>query len=106
MPLLQLNALSLLDAWLRAILWESKNLPNAAADVGPAFEIHRLKGRIMLSDGSVKIIQAVRDVFEILDGADASANQGHGQGKVVLIGRSLREDMFQKSLLLSLGIMP
>lgn len=105
MPLLQLNALSLLDAWLRSMLWES-HLPNAAADVDSAFEVHRLKGRIMFSDGSVKIIQAVRDVFDILDGADAPVIQGHVQGKIVLIGRNLSKDIFQESLLLSLGIAP
>lgn len=104
MPLLQLDNLSLLDAWLRAVLWES-HLPNAEADVDLlAFEVHRLKGRIMCSDGSIKIIQAVREVFEILEGADAK--QGHDQGKMVLIGRGLRNDLFQKSLLLSLNIMP
>lgn len=71
MPVLDVNQIANLDAWLRSILWDS-TLPGAhSAETdgtsSPNFEIHRLKARIPISDGSVKIIQGVRDVFEILD---------------------------------------
>ncbi|KAJ5112618.1 hypothetical protein N7532_000663 [Penicillium argentinense] len=54
------------------------------------FEIHRLKGILVLEDGSTCIIQAVRDVFEIRD-AEPAKNDGNGptQCKIVLIGRGL-----------------
>ncbi|KFZ22872.1 hypothetical protein V502_02665 [Pseudogymnoascus sp. VKM F-4520 (FW-2644)] len=62
-----------LDAWLRSILWDSK-LPDSSTEPAPApseqsptFEIYRLKARLPMSDGSVKIVQGVRDVFEIKD---------------------------------------
>ena len=83
------------DEWLRSVLWESK-LPNAAnshLETHPDdFEIHRLKGILVLEDGSRKIIQAVRDVFEIRD-SEVSQSDGDepakAQCKVVLIGRGL-----------------
>lgn len=83
------------DEWLRSVLWESV-LPtpaNSTIESRPTnFEIHRLKGIIYLDDGSSKIIQAVRDVFEI---RDSELRQSDGdepsdvQCKIVLIGRGL-----------------
>lgn len=66
---------------------------NGAADHHPTnFEIHRLKGIIVLDDGSNKIIQAVRDTFEIRD-SEPSRNDDNRpppvQCKIVLIGRGL-----------------
>lgn len=74
-------------------------MPLAAEVSGPTgFDIHRLKGILVLSDGSTKIIQAVRDVFEIRDSEPAD---GKTQCKIVLIGRGLGSDggrAWQKSL--------
>jgi G3E family GTPase len=63
------------------------------------FEIHRLKGRLALADGKEKIIQGVRELFEIFD----SPSQGDGHtpsesGKLVLIGRHLDDFDFEHSL--------
>jgi G3E family GTPase len=54
------------------------------------FEIHRLKGILVLQDGSCKIIQAVREVFEIRDSEPKTG--GDGDCKLVLIGRGLGQD--------------
>ena len=82
------------DSWLQSVLWES-TLP-APADSSPEslsnFEIHRLKGILRLEDGSSKIIQAVRDVFEIRDSEPTQSDDGKPspvQCKIVLIGRGL-----------------
>ncbi|OJZ91823.1 hypothetical protein ASPFODRAFT_234553 [Aspergillus luchuensis CBS 106.47] len=77
---------SRVDTWLQSVLWDSV-MPLAEEVSGPTgFDIHRLKGILVLSDGSTKIIQAVRDVFEIRDSEPAD---GKNQCKIVLIGRGL-----------------
>jgi hypothetical protein len=79
----------------------------------PQFEIHRLKARIHVTDGSIKMIQGVREVFEITDSIEALARHntqvsaekptqsasGSAPGKMVLIGRDLPGKPWQESLL-------
>lgn len=102
-----------LDAWLRSLLWEGQ-LPfpgQSAAQTG--FEIHRLKGRLVLRDGGDKVVQGVRELFEIFDTPSASAQDGPSaqtqsadapqQSKLVLIGRRLGRFDFDQSLRLSLA---
>jgi G3E family GTPase len=106
-PILQSNQLAELDAWLRSVLWDSA-LPSHGGANSIDFEIHRTKGRVLLSNGSTKLIQGVREVFELLDERQSSGNVAsqhstsfqHQQsgGKLVLIGRGLDENMFAKSL--------
>lgn len=83
----------LVDAWLRSVLWDSTLPATAAADTSSSsaasFDIHRLKGILALSDGSSKIIQAVREVFEIRDEAPSPDSERKTQCKLVLIGRGL-----------------
>lgn len=82
------------DSWLQSVLWESTLPPPDSSpelQVGN-FEIHRLKGILRLEDGSSKIIQAVRDVFEIKDSEPTQSDNGKQlpvQCKIVLIGRGL-----------------
>lgn len=85
------------------MLWESI-LPEA---ITHHFEIFRVKGRVTFVDGSLKLIQGVRDVFEIVDHAESAAGVSttaiaNGIGKLVLIGRGLDSD-FPASLELLLG---
>ncbi|KAI9714633.1 MAG: hypothetical protein M1812_006298 [Candelaria pacifica] len=97
-PVLDPTAIASLDAWLRSLLWESI-LPPPVAQTEQSeirhngFEIHRLKGRIPLSDGSFKMIQGVREVFEIIDTKGQPATNAKtdslAQGKIILIGRGL-----------------
>ncbi|KAL2872676.1 CobW family GTP-binding protein [Aspergillus lucknowensis] len=85
------------DAWLRSILWDSilpspPSLGTATGEIAkrPNFDIHRLKGILALSDGTSKIIQAVRDVFEIRDEAPPTpSDEPKTQCKLVLIGKGL-----------------
>jgi hypothetical protein len=52
----------------------------------------------VLDDGSVKIVQGVREVFEIIDGAK-STSEANMTGKIVLIGRGIHEVDFERSFL-------
>ncbi|KAJ6125700.1 hypothetical protein N7523_003320 [Penicillium sp. IBT 18751x] len=90
------------DEWLQSVLWESilPDYPNPSFNSHPTdFEIHRLKGIIYLEDGSTKIIQAVRDVFEIRDSDPWQKGEKEAQSKIVLIGRGLgsSEDPWRES---------
>jgi len=93
-PAIATSSIAYIDAWLRSLLWDSC-LPHSDGCSLPAptdFEIHRLKGILALNDGSFRIIQAVRDVFEIRDVEDSRGDMnsdGPGHCKVVLIGRGL-----------------
>lgn len=50
----------------------------------------------MLEDGTVKIMQGVREVFEIND-APNSDSEGPLEGKIILIGRNLPSVGFEES---------
>jgi CCR4-NOT transcription complex subunit 2 len=86
------------DAWLRSVLWENV-LPGHKPTDGPAYDIHRLKGRFFEKDGGEKIIQGVREIFDIFDSPlqqpDTNITRA---GKMVLIGRHLDSFDFGKSL--------
>lgn len=116
LPTLSGEGLERVDKWLRGICWESK-LPLAteisASRHAEGFEIHRVKGRLPLTNGRVMLLQGVREVFELSDAADrsgsgrdqstgadgASDDDGKGvQGKIVVIGRGLQESLWQSSL--------
>ncbi|KAH0565457.1 hypothetical protein GP486_001157 [Trichoglossum hirsutum] len=107
LPRISNDQLEALDAWLQAVLWDRTlpppESPGAAAHSG--FEVHRLKARVCLAGGSVKFVQAVRDVFEILDARDGSAQTGPCMpetGKIVLIGRGLVGGNWEASLMAAL----
>lgn len=104
LPVLPIEAMDLLDAWLRSVLWDSKLLNVSGS--GQPFDIHRLKGRIVLSDGSTRLIQGVREVFEILDEKDTTSGTTSSKrsGKIVLIGRGLYAESLQNDLESSLSI--
>lgn len=80
------------------MLWECKFPPydSISAVHGPKdFEIHRLKGILYMEAGSAKIIQAVREVFEIRDVQGSTVDPSDSQAfqcKVALIGRGLGHD--------------
>jgi G3E family GTPase len=90
-----------LDAWLRSVLWESR-LPGQEGVAG--WEIHRSKGRVRLTSGEVKMLQGVREIFELIDGVDAAGGGEEGDeqgGRIVFIGRNLGGEnpaAFQRSL--------
>ncbi|GAB1318934.1 hypothetical protein MFIFM68171_09144 [Madurella fahalii] len=89
---------SAVDAWLRSVLWENL-LPGHKPTGGPAFNIHRLKGRFFVRNGSEKIIQGVREIFDIFDSPSPQPDSdGPRAGKLVLIGRHLDHFDFRQSL--------
>lgn len=83
-----------MDVWLRSVLWDSElpGFPSAAP-----FETHRLKGRLVLKGGAVKMIQGVREIFEILDQERNGEDQVPQEGKIVVIGRHLAPEKFERS---------
>lgn len=67
-----------------------------------SFEIYRLKARIPLAGGAVKIVQGVREVFEISDSPSITKTAAIGspltdQGKIVFIGRNITGLPFEGS---------
>ena len=89
---------------MRSVLWENA-LPGGSHAPGPAFEIHRLKGHLILKDGGEKMVQGVREVFEIFDNpTPSSSEEGQREGKLVLIGRYLVDYDFRTSIEEFIGI--
>lgn len=108
-PVLELRQLANLDSWLRSLLWDSKLSGLGSDDVGEngAFEVHRLKARLPFSDGQVKIVQGVREVFEIIDTPEVDNDEGPAKneacgGKIVLIGKHLSDLPLQESFLVTI----
>ncbi|RMY09905.1 hypothetical protein D0868_03982 [Hortaea werneckii] len=103
LPSLSDEGLDRLDAWLRSVLWEA-SLPGHEDEKG--WEIHRTKGRLVMSDGRTKMLQGVREIFELIDGADvqedAHAESEEQGGRIVIIGRNVGGESiastFQESL--------
>ncbi|KAK1831371.1 COBW domain-protein 1 [Podospora conica] len=105
LPVLTDQMLKNTDAWLRSVLWENV-LPGHKTEAEKhAFEIHRLKGRLVLEDNGEKMVQGVRELFEIFDSPDSagssvvSPEERQRLGKMVLIGRHLQDFDFERSLL-------
>ncbi|KAH6996256.1 CobW/HypB/UreG, nucleotide-binding domain-containing protein [Ilyonectria sp. MPI-CAGE-AT-0026] len=82
------------DRWLRAVLWDSK-LPAAAEE--KTFEIHRCKGRLVFDNGDVKILQGVREVFEINEAPVNVDQETPAEGKIILIGKNVAGVDFERS---------
>ncbi|THX55037.1 cobW-domain-containing protein [Aureobasidium pullulans] len=109
LPPLSSAQLDKLDTFLRNILWTRFFISHPEAEgvsvesAGSRPEIHRTKGRLVMQEGGVKLLQGVREVFEFIDAADVGAsNDGapvdRGNGKIVFIGRNLVPAALQKSL--------
>lgn len=82
------------DKWLRSVLWEH-HLPGQDT----ILDVHRSKGRLVFGNGSEKILQGVREIFEILESPEASGERDPSrQGKIILIGRYLDGIDFDASL--------
>jgi len=96
-----------LDAWLRAVCWDA-TLPGSAASSSSSslsFEVHRIKGRLVLADGRIMHLQGVREIFELTEagaGNDDGA-QPPAEGKIVVIGRGMQADAWRTSLTAALA---
>ena len=80
LPALDTAGFSKLERCLENILWPSGNTK--------PYEVHRTKGLLRLDDGSLKMIQGVREIFEISD-ALSEPDQAAQGSIIVLIGRNL-----------------
>ncbi|KAF2836089.1 cobW-domain-containing protein [Patellaria atrata CBS 101060] len=116
-PVLPASSISLLDAWLRSVLWNStfpvssassspgsQSTSDSSQELSAPFEVYRLKGRLPLDTGRTKLIQGVREVFEIVDERDSSQASRPTRGKIVVIGRGLVEEAWNMSLMRSLKL--
>ncbi|KAG6040984.1 hypothetical protein E4U41_006374 [Claviceps citrina] len=92
-PRLDTSKLRDVDKWLRSVLWDNK-LPESKREND--FEIHRSKGRIVLNDGKAKMLQGVREIFELSDAPQSGETQP-GEGKIIFIGRNLSRADFVHS---------
>jgi hypothetical protein len=100
-PLLTPEQLNKVDAWLRLVLWEGE-VPGVSADQVKGLEIHRLKARLVLNNGEVKMVQGVREIFEVFDAPAGSVEESGASrpsGKLVLIGRQLPGSVLEGSFL-------
>lgn len=97
-PRISPDQLPRVDEWLRSVLWKSidRYSGGGVADnstQSSSFEIHRLKGILSLTDGSFKIIQAVREMYEIRDSGRRENQDDETEVpdhcKIVIIGRDL-----------------
>lgn len=84
-----------LEEWFRSVLWEN-TVPASSEQQEAKVEVHRLKGRVVREDGTVIVVQGVREVFEVREKEGAA--KGDGEGKVVLIGKGLKDVDLQVSL--------
>lgn len=74
--------LYLLQNWLQSLLWGDETREKKQ------YEIHRLKGYIPITDGTARIVQGVREIFDIID-VESMDNGTQDEGKIVFIGRGL-----------------
>lgn len=105
-PTLEPSQLPSVDAWLRSVLWDRIN-PGQSTEVTSGqlpvdFEIHRLKARLPLTNGAMKMVQGVREVFDITDCQNATRSGAAGpdslkEGKIVVIGRGFSFIDFKES---------
>ncbi|KAI1201631.1 vitamin b12 biosynthesis, cobw-like protein [Nemania serpens] len=98
-PVLGTGELRAVDSWLRSVLWEGE-VPGTSIKQDK-IEIHRLKARLIFDDGSMKIVQGVREIFEIVDGETPTPESSTTlqTGKIVLIGRGIHGVNLEQSFL-------
>ncbi|KAH8194242.1 hypothetical protein TruAng_011588 [Truncatella angustata] len=72
-PLLAPEQLEKVDGWLRSVLWEGQ-LPGVETSQSTPLELHRMKARLSFDNGDVKMVQGVREIFEIFDAPKGDAS--------------------------------
>ncbi|KAL1641726.1 hypothetical protein SLS61_010000 [Didymella pomorum] len=82
------------DLYLRTILWD-ETLPYDTPH--ERFEVHRLKGRIPVSDGRVLLLQGVRNLYDVNEAKEPARKDD--EAKLVLIGRGVDQEGFKRSLI-------
>jgi G3E family GTPase len=102
-PILDEKGLQRLDLWFQKVLWESElpEKPQHVGELAKEFNIHRTKGLLVLKTGDIRMVQGVREVFEITD-LNRKAESGQ-KGKLVLIGKNIQTLAWERSLAVYLG---
>ena len=93
-PPLTPERLSALDTWLQTLLWE-RTLP--VPDTSVEVDVLRTKGLIPVIGGKKRVLQGVREMYELEEVADDEAGGDEMEGKLVFIGRGLGEDVRESS---------
>lgn len=91
LPPFDVQKLPLLEGWLETVLWEADERQEGKPR---KYEIHRTKGLIVLTDGTIRVVQGVREIFEIIEPPQAAQSEQEKdeapkEGKIVFIGRNL-----------------
>ena len=81
LPILEPTGLERLEHCLEDLLWPS--------GVEKQYDIHRTKGLLRMTDGSTKMVQGVREIFEITEAKSTSDIDQESTSRIVLIGRNL-----------------
>lgn len=102
-PALNEPQLQKLDGWLQEVLWETRlpqKSPPLENGLKRKFEIHRLKSLLSMDTGEFKMIQGVREVFEItsLKSSPSESTLAQRNCKIVLIGKDIKSLPWEKSL--------
>lgn len=85
--------MALFETWIQLVLWENKVNELEV-------EVHRLKGRFVKTDGKVKILQGVREAYELVDMRDDLEEElleAQFPSKLVFIGKYLQKDVIKKA---------
>ena len=82
LPPFEPQKLYILENWLQSLLWDD------GTNRKKEYEIHRLKGYIPITDGTARLVQGVREIFDIIDAEGGTTGQ-QDEGKIVLVGKGL-----------------
>ncbi|KEF59731.1 uncharacterized protein A1O9_04577 [Exophiala aquamarina CBS 119918] len=91
LPIFDVQKLPLLEGWLETVLWEANERQEGKTR---KYEIHRTKGLVVLTDDTIRVVQGVREIFEIIEPPQPVQDERDQdavppEGKIVFIGRNL-----------------
>ena len=81
LPVFDLQKLPMLESWLQLVLWDDGQ--------EKPYEVHRTKGYIPVNDGTARVVQGVREIFEMIEVDRKGDEEVERVGKIVFIGRNL-----------------
>lgn len=99
-PPLQASQLSLVDAWIRTLLWDN-TIPSTASL--PAVDILRCKGMVTVGNDTY-VLQGVKSIYELAKLENAGDDFDPQQGKLVFIGKGLDLGLMVDSFNKALGV--
>ena len=81
LPPFEEQKLFLLENYLQTVLWDVEG--------DREYEVHRTKGYINVLDGKPRVVQGVREIFEMLEMDSKQDVHNVQEGKIVFIGKNL-----------------